>query len=296
MTKNSPNITPTADGDWYAETLHNNVRVHYRMESILYQDKTEFQDMILFENPTFGRMLALDGVIQTTQADEPAYHEMLTHVPIIAHGAVKNVLIIGGGDGGIARECLKHKNTTVTMVELDSSVTDFSKQHLPTLSDGAFNNDRLNLIFTDGCHYVANTTERFDVIIVDSTDPIGVGEVLFTEQFYTNCKRCLTQGGVLVSQQGVPSLQADEIVNTTRRQRPHFAHVGFYKTMVGTYFGGFMTLGWATDNTTLHTLDVATITQRVQGADLGALKYYTPAEHVASFSLPQFVLDVLATA
>lgn len=296
MTKNSPNITPTADGDWYAETLHNNVRVHYRMESILYQDKTEFQDMILFENPTFGRMLALDGVIQTTQADEPAYHEMLTHVPIIAHGAVKNVLIIGGGDGGIARECLKHKNTTVTMVELDSSVTDFSKQHLPTLSDGAFNNDRLNLIFTDGCQYVADTTERFDVIIVDSTDPIGVGEVLFTEQFYTNCKRCLTQGGVLVSQQGVPSLQADEIVNTTRRQRPHFAHVGFYKTMVGTYFGGFMTLGWATDNATLHTLDVATITQRVQGADLGALKYYTPAEHVASFSLPQFVLDVLATA
>ena len=278
---------------WYKETLHENVRVEYRMDEVLFQDKTEFQDMILFENKTFGRMLALDGVIQTTQKDEPCYHEMLTHTPILAHGNVEQVLIIGGGDGGIAREVLKHKNVDVTMVELDSYVTDFSKVHLPTLSDGALVNPRLKLIFQDGCEFVKETADKYDVIIIDSTDPIGPGEVLFTEEFYTNCKSCLTQGGILVSQQGVPMLQGDEIINTTRRQSAHFNDVTFYKTAVTTYFGGFMTLGWATDNTGLRNHDVTTISERFKKSGLTDLQYYTPSEHVASFSLPQFILNIL---
>ena len=281
---------------WYKETLHENVRVEYRMDSILFQDKTEFQDMVLFENKTFGKMLALDGVIQTTQKDEPCYHEMLTHTPILAHGAVKSVLIIGGGDGGIAREVLKHADVTVTMVELDSYVTDFSKVHLPTLSDGALLDERLNLIFQDGCKFVKETSDTYDVIIIDSTDPIGPGEVLFTEEFYTDCKACLNDGGILVSQQGVPMLQGDEIITTSRRQSPHFAHVTFYKTAVSTYFGGFMTLGWATDNTEHHTHNISTIQKRFDQSGLKDLQYYTPAEHVASFSLPQFILNILKQA
>ena len=138
---------------WYMETLHKNVRVQYRISKTLYGDNTDFQDMTLIENPTFGRMLTLDGVTQTTELDEPAYHEMLTHTPILAHGDVQSVLIIGGGDGGIAREVLKHPKIQVTMVELDASVTEFSKQYLPTLSDGAFDNPRLTLKFQDGDFY-----------------------------------------------------------------------------------------------------------------------------------------------
>ncbi len=281
---------------WYEETLHENVRVKYRIDSIQFQDKTDFQDMILFENKTFGKMLALDGVIQTTQKDEPCYHEMLTHTPILAHGNVASVLIIGGGDGGIAREVLKHKTINVTMVELDSYVTDFSKVHLPTLSNGALENNRLNLIFQDGCKFVKESMEKYDIIIVDSTDPIGPGEVLFTEEFYQDCKSCLTDGGILVSQQGVPMLQADELINTTRRQRNHFTDVSFYKTAVTTYFGGFMTLGWATDNISLRQNTVETISSRFIEADLKDLQYYTPSEHVASFSLPQFILNTLKDA
>ena len=280
---------------WYAETLHKGVQVNYEVGEVLFEDKTEFQDMILFDNPVFGKMLALDGAIQTTQKDEPGYLEMMTHVPILTHGNVSDVLIIGGGDGGIAREALKHPDINVTMVELDPSVTEFSKQHLPTLSDGAFENPRLNLMFTDGCKYMAETENRYDVIIVDSTDPIGPGEVLFTQQFYTDCKRCLTDGGILVSQQGVPMLQPDEIVTTKRRQNPIFADATFYKTVVSTYFGGYMTLGWATDNVKLRTeLDAKVIAGRFAKSGITGLKYYTPAEHVAAFSLPQFILDILS--
>lgn len=281
---------------WYTETLHEHVRVQYRIAKTHYTEKTDFQDMTVIENPTFGRMLTLDGITQTTQADETAYHEMLTHTPILAHGHVKSVLIIGGGDGGIAREVLKHDTIDVTMVELDASVTTFSQQYLPTLSDGAFDNPRLNLVFQDGCTWVRTMHNTYDVIIVDSTDPIGPGAVLFTEQFYADCKSALTHEGVLVTQQGVPMLQADEIVTTTRRQRPHYADVRFYKTAVSTYFGGYMTLGWATDNTDMWAVDIHTLHRRYKHAKLANLHYYTPEEHRASFSLPQFILDILKHA
>ena len=281
---------------WYTETLHKNVRVQYRISETLYKNSTDFQDMTLIKNPTFGRMLTLDGVTQTTQLDECAYHEMLTHTPILAHGSVQSILIIGGGDGGIAREALKHDGIQITMVELDCAVTEFSKQYLPTLSNGAFDNPRLNLIFQEGGQFVKNTQNTYDVIIVDSTDPIGPGEVLFSQQFYADCKSALTKNGILVTQQGVPILQTDEIIQTTRRQRPYFNDVRFYKTAVPTYFGGYMTLGWATDNTTAYAVDINTLTKRFTRAGLSDLQYYTPAEHCASFSLPQFILNILKHA
>ncbi len=281
---------------WYTEVLHKDVRVQYRIGTFLYGDNTDFQGMSLIENSVFGRMLTLDGILQTTQLDEPAYHEMLAHTPILAHGHVKSVLIVGGGDGGIAREVLKHPHIQVTMVELDASVTELSKRYLPTLSDGAFDNPRLNLHFQDGCVFVKQATHAYDVIIVDSTDPIGPGEALFTEDFYRECKSALTQGGILVTQQGVPVLQADEIVQTTRRQRPYFNDVRFYKTAVPTYFGGYMMLGWATDNVNLHAIDTDTIRGRFHKANLCGLQYYTPEEHRASFSLPQFILNILQHA
>lgn len=278
---------------WFTETLHPWLAQRLRIDRVLFRDKTEHQDLIIFENERFGRVLTLDGVVQTTEGDEFVYHEMMAHVPIVAHGAARRVLIVGGGDGGMAREVLKHKAVEkLTMVEIDRGVVDMSVQHLPSLSAGAFDDPRLNLVIADGARYVAETADRFDVIIVDSTDPIGPGEVLFTAEFYANCKRCLTAGGIVVTQNGVPSLQGAEVTNSWNRLGRSFKDVWFYVAAVPTYQGGFMTLGWASDDPAKRRHDVATIESRF--APLGIeTRYYTPAIHQACFALPKFVLDLL---
>ena len=170
--------------------------------------QTEHQRLRVFENARFGRVLTLDDVVQTTEGDNFIYHEMLTHVPILAHGSAREILIIGGGDGGMAREALRHENVArVTMVEIDAGVVEFSRQYLPKLSNGAFEDPRLDLVINDGAVFMRETERRFDVIIVDSTDPIGPGEVLFTDHFYGHAKRALNPGGILVTQNGVPFMQ-----------------------------------------------------------------------------------------
>ncbi len=279
--------------EWFTETLHPWLAQRLRIDRVLFRDKTEHQDLIIFENERFGRVLTLDGVVQTTEGDEFVYHEMMAHVPVVAHGAARRVLIIGGGDGGMAREVLKHRAVEqVTMVEIDRGVVDMSVEHLPSLSAGAFDNPRLNLVITDGAKYVAETADRFDVIIVDSTDPIGPGEVLFTAEFYANCKRCLTEGGIVVTQNGVPSLQGSEVTNSWNRLGKSFKDVWFYVAAVPTYQGGFMTLGWASDDPAKRRHDVAAIEAR--WAPLGIeTRYYTPAIHQACFALPKFVLDLM---
>lgn len=169
---------------WSVEALHDGYGQLLREDRVLYDSETDHQRLRVFENARMGRVLTLDGVVQTTTGDEFIYHEMLAHVPILAHGAAKRVLIIGGGDGGMAREVLRHASVEhVTMVEIDAGVVDFSKEYLPTLSAGAFDDPRLNLVIADGAAFVRECTEQFDVMIVDSTDPIGPGEVLFTDTF-----------------------------------------------------------------------------------------------------------------
>lgn len=279
--------------EWFTETLHPWLNQGLRMDRVLYREKTEHQDLIIFENEKFGRVLTLDGVVQTTQGDEFVYHEMLTHVPLFAHGDARRVLIVGGGDGGMAREVLKHPEVEhVTMVEIDRAVVDMSAEHLPTLNAGAFEDSRFHLVITDGAAYVAETEDRFDVIIVDSTDPIGPGEVLFTAEFYANCKRCLTEGGIVVTQNGVPALQGSEVTNSWHRLGQSFADVWFFVAPVPTYQGGFMAFGWATDDASKRTPDLAVIEQRVAKAGIET-RYYTPAIQQGCFALPRFILDLM---
>src|SRR5258708_28364738 len=148
---------------------------------------------------------------------------MLTHVPILAHGKARRVLIIGGGDGGILRECLQHKALQrVTMVEIDRAVVDMCLKYMPSIPGRSFHDKRTDLVIADGAKFVAETADRFDVIIVDSTDPIGPGEVLFTESFYAHCRRSLTADGILVNQNGVPFMQAGEATMTYRRRNKSF--------------------------------------------------------------------------
>ncbi|CAN0534227.1 unnamed protein product, partial [Laminaria digitata] len=169
---------------WFSETLHPGFQQRFEISKILFRSQTELQDLVIFENPYFGRILALDGVIQTTERDEPCYHEMLAHVPILSHGDAREVLIVGGGDGGALRDVLKHKSVKrATMVEIDRSVVDMCAEYMPSLSDGAFDNTRTDIVIADGVKFVAETDRRFDVIIIDSTDPIGPAIPLFSDEF-----------------------------------------------------------------------------------------------------------------
>lgn len=277
---------------WYDEELHPEIRQGLKIDRVLYRSSDGLQDLIVFENPRFGRVLCLDGVVQTTEGDEFVYHEMMTHVPILAHGAAEDVLIVGGGDGGMAREVLKHDAVRPTMVEIDPDVIDFSRKHLPSLSAGAFDDPRLELVIADGCRFMKETAKRFDVIIVDSTDPIGPGEVLFTAEFYADCKRRLKPGGVIVTQNGVPFVQPDEVTNSFRRLGESFADVHFYLAAVPTYQGGDMAFGWASDNAGLRRQPAETIAERFEAAGIET-RYYTPELHAASFALPKTVLDLM---
>ena len=280
--------------EWFEEQLHPGLSQRLSMDRVLFREKTEHQDLVIFENRIFGRVLALDGVVQTTEGDEFIYHEMLSHVPILAHGSVSRVLIIGGGDGGMAREALKHPGISeVTMVEIDPSVVDLCRDHLPSISAGAFDNPRLNLVIADGAKFVEETDARWDVIIIDSTDPLGPGEVLFSERFYRGCKRCLTPGGILVTQNGVPHVQGEAVSNSHQRLSPHFDDVWFYVAPVPTYQGGHMAFGWATDQAAHRAVSMSTVLERFRDAGFET-RYYTPEVHVASFALPANILKLLA--
>ncbi len=277
----------------YAETLYDSYGQEFRVDKLYFENKTDHQHLVIFENAMFGRVMALDGVIQTTEADEFIYHEMLTHVPLLAHGNVKDVLIIGGGDGGMLREVCKHAGVEhVTQVEIDDKVVEMCKEYLPNHSAGAYEDPRVEIVIDDGAAFVKNCERRFDVIISDSTDPIGPGEVLFTEDFYGNCKSCLKPGGILVTQNGVAYMQLDEVVNTARRLQPHFADRSFYAAAVPTYIGGIMTFAWGTDDTQLRGQSQSVIEERYRAAGIKT-RYYNPAIHVASFALPQYIVEAI---
>lgn len=281
---------------WYNETLHPTYGQRFEIKKVLFETKTAFQHLIIFENTMFERVLALDGIIQTTTKDEHIYHEMMVHVPVLAHGNVKKVLIVGGGDGGILRETLKHAGIThITMVEIDKAVVEMSKQYLPSISNGAFDDPRLHLIIDDGMKYVRETKETYDVIITDSTDPIGPAEVLFSDDFYSCAKRCLNPGGVVVSQNGVSFLQAWELEGTYRRLSALYNDASFYLACVPTYIGGFMSLAWGTDDKTLRQQPLDVIRERYQRSAIKT-HYYNPDMHVSSFSLPQQVVMMLNSA
>lgn len=279
--------------EWYKETLYGGYGQSFKVERILFEVQTEHQSLVIFESADHGRVMALDGVIQTTERDEFIYHEMLTHVPLFAHGQAKDVLIIGGGDGGILREVMKHPEVErVVEVEIDAAVIDMCKEHLPRHSAGAYSDPRTEIVISDGIDYVSDTDRQFDVIISDSTDPIGPGEVLFGSRFYAGAKRCLKPGGIFVAQNGVVFMQPDEVVNTHRRLKSHFADRWFYNVSVPTYVGGVMTMAWASDNVDARQLPVAELEKRYAASGIKT-RYYNPSLHAASFALPQYVVESL---
>lgn len=279
----------------FKETLYDSICQEFRIDKVYFEHKTDFQHLMIFHNARLGRVMTLDGVVQTTESDEFIYHEMMAHVPLFAHGNVRRVLIIGGGDGGMLREVMKHPVEHVTQVEIDQAVIDMARKYLPGHSAGSYDDPRLSLVIADGMDYVSESNERFDVIISDSTDPIGPGEVLFTEDFYMQAKRCLVGGGVLVAQNGVPFFQPDELRTTRQRMVPHFSDMGYYCAPVPTYYGGFMAFAWGSDDASLRDVDAQLLQKRF--ADSGiTTRYYNSAIHAAAFALPQYMVDLLDQA
>ena len=288
-----------ADKRWIAETLFEplGLRTSYQVERVLYETRTEHQHLVLFEHKIFGKMLMLDGATQITSRDEYVYQEMMSHVPLFAHGNAKSVLIVGGGDCGIAEEVLKHKSVErLTQVEIDASVVEFAKEHYPEFTKPVFADKRFECVIDDGMEYVGDTGRRFDVIIVDSTDPQGPGAVLFTKEFYAGCKRCLNQGGVLVTQNGVPFFQADELTTSLGHFRTLFADSSCYIAAIPTYVGGHMAMGFATDDKDLRRTPAAMIAERYAKAGSFATQYWTPELHLGAFALPRFIADLVAAA
>lgn len=275
------------------ETLFDAYGQQFNVDQVLYESRTGHQHLLIFQNSMFGRVMALDGVVQTTEKDEFIYHEMLAHVPILAHGHGKRVLVIGGGDGAMLREVCRHASVeTITLVEIDQAVIDMAREYLPNHNQGAFDDARVNIVIADGSDYVNETDQRYDVIISDSTDPIGPGEILFTSGFYAGCKRCLNEGGILVTQNGVPFHQMDEVQGTALKLAALFKDWHFYGAAVPTYVGGIMTFAWATDNMAIRSITLNTLQQRYREANLKT-RYYNPEIHQAAFVLPQYILDAI---
>ncbi len=285
-----------AADSWINETLYPDWGQRFRVARELARVQSQFQDIVIFESTTHGRVMVLDGVIQITERDEFVYQEMLAHVPLLAHGAAHDVLIIGAGDGGVLRRVLQHRAVRrAVMVEIDGEVIRLAKQHMPNIAGSAWHDARAEVIVGDGIDYVRQARDAsFDVVIVDSTDPIGVGEVLFTDAFYADCARILRDRGVIVNQCGVPFMQVDELRETSLRRARFFPHVTAYVAAVPTYVGGFMTLGWAGKDPASTRLGTDDIRARAEAAHiLGTTRYWTPEIHVGAFNLPPYIAEHL---
>ncbi len=281
---------------WINETLYPGWGQRFRVVRELARTRSAMQDIVIVETEGHGRVLLLDGAVQITEADEFVYQEMIVHVPLLVHGDARRVLIIGAGDGGVLRRVLQHRQVeSAVMVEIDGEVIRLAREFLPAIGGAAWDDPRATVIVGDGIDHVARAADgSFDVIIVDSTDPVGVGETLFTDAFYQQCARVLAPDGLVVNQCGVPFMQPQELAETSRRRARHFPHVTAYVAAVPTYVGGFMTLGLASRSMPASHDDVAVIRERAATAGItGLARYWSPEVQAAAFALPPYIAECL---
>jgi spermidine synthase len=262
----------------------------YRVDEVLLDAQSPYQRVRVIRTPMFGRMLILDDAVQTSEADEFCYHEMLAHPALLTHPQPRRVLIIGGGDGGLLEEVLKHPVERVVMVEIDRLVVDATLRHIPEIPGRAFEDPRTELRIEDGFAYVRECPERFDVALVDSTDPQGPSVPLFGEAFYGDLSRVLGEDGVLAVQSGSPLYQADLVSQVRRHLRAHFPVVRTVLTCVPSYPGVLWTFTLASKRADPLDLSPDAVDRRVAGM---GLRYYTGLQHRAALNPPPFLRPVL---
>jgi len=280
------------DTDWVTEKWPN-VETRYRVRSVIYDNKSDFQHMQLVDTYQYGKMLLLDGIVQTTERDEFVYHEMMVHVPMLSHHDPKKILIIGGGDGGILREVLRYKSIEkATIVEIDPLVIEFCKEYLPDISKGAFDDDRTDLIIADGAVYVSETKEKFNVIIIDSTDPIGPARALFSEKFYRDIHSVMVPDGITVRQTGSTNMQAGDQNEAHALLKGIFTHTAFYFYTVPTYIGGLFSALFCSDSVNPLNISYKELNRRFSETSIETF-YYNPGIHLGAFHVPGFIKERL---
>ena len=264
----------------------------------LAEEKSRYQRIRIFDTVANGRVLTLDDIVQITTRDESAYAEMLTHLPILEHGRVQRVMIVGGGDLSIADEALKHKSVKeVVLVDIDGRVVELCREHFQAINARAFQDRRLKIEIADAFEYLgrARSKARFDLIIADRPDPVGPGKALFGETFYDRVKAALKPGGFATFQTGVPFYQPWEITDALKELAGFFPQSGLYLTVVPTYIGGYMALSWAGNGRTAK-LGTAAGIRRARAAFAAAklhTDYYNPDIHAAAFALPQWIRQLV---
>ena len=276
---------------WFSENHTPNVQISIRVDKQLYSGRSEFQRIDVFESPEFGRFLTLDGYMMLTEKDEFIYHEMITHVPMAVHPNVKKVLVIGAGDGGVVRELVRYPEIEkIDMVEIDPLVVEVCREYLPKTAC-RFDDERLDIYYEDGLRFVRFKENEYDLIIVDSTDPFGPGEGLFTREFYGNCFNALKEDGILVNQHESPFYPED----AAACRRAHRNIVGIfpiakvYQAHIPTYPSGHWLFGFASKKYhPLRDLDETRWNMRSLGT-----KYYTTTLHKGAFYIPAYVEELL---
>lgn len=273
---------------WFTESQTKNIGLQVRIKETLFMGKSEFQDVAVVDTYEFGRMLVLDGVFQTTIADEFIYHEMIAHIPLFTHPNPKRVLVIGGGDGGAIREVIKHDAVEqAEMVEIDGMVVEVAKKFLPEISAALIHNDpKLTLKIGDGIQYMKDAENKYDVIIVDCSDPIGPGEGLFTPEFYRNVYRALKEDGLFVQQTESPFYHQELIRYLQKEISNLFPITKVYLASIPTYPSGLhcFTMG----SKKYDPLEVDT--DKIQKLET---RYYNNDIHKSCFVLPNFVKKLL---
>jgi len=260
--------------------------IFFRTESTLYSGDSSFQKIEVFANDTFGKVLLLDGLVQTTEKDEFFYHEMLVHPACVTHPSPGTVLILGGGDGGALKEVLRYPVKRVGHVEIDREVLAVAKKHFPWLSE-VENDSRYELYVDDGAEFLRRTEEKFDVVLIDSSEPIGPSAALHNRPFYESLKRCLNPGGIVVPQLGSPFYHLAHIKESVSFFEDLFAETHLYTGPVPTYPGGIWCYGFLSDGTA---------PLQIRRNPPPALKYYNPDIHRAAFALPAFMADTLSSS
>lgn len=277
---------------WFYESLYPDIKLGIKGK-LIYKKKTPYQDLRIYSSPRFGNTLTLDGAIQTTEKDEFIYHEMLTHPPLLSCPRAQKVLVIGAGDGGVLREVLKHKIKKVYLVEIDDAVICTSQRYLPSISKGALaGNKRVEIIIADGAEFIRRTKERFDIVIVDSPDPVGVATVLFSGKFYRDIFSILTDKGMLIRQTGSTVLQAQEIKQNYRLLKAIFPYVSVQLVAIPTYIGGFFSFLIASKKNNPQNASYKKIAARYKRLKLKT-RYYNPEIHFASRVLPNYLRDIV---
>ncbi|MGC8663798.1 MAG: polyamine aminopropyltransferase [Thermoplasmata archaeon] len=266
--------------NWFGEFQTRDVILSMKYNEHILHKRSKYQEIDIIDNITYGKVLFIDKTFQLTEKDEFIYHEMLAHIPLFSHKNPKNVLIIGGGDGGLARECLKHNIDELYLVEIDEEVINVSKKFLPGLSS-SFKDKRLNLITDDGAEFVKRSEDKFDVVLIDSTDPVGPASVLFEENFYKNVKNILKKNGIVGTQSGSPFLYPEHIKKAYYNMKKVFNFVKVYTATVPTYPGAIWSFTFASESEILRKREVNFKTN-----------YYNEKIHDCNCN-PNFVNDIL---